>query len=148
MNYPPLDIGGPWQGLVYTDKTQDLRPSNAAADPYLFNISPDYFRASGTSLLAGRAFSWHDDKNAPRVAVVNREFASKIFGSVPDAVGRYFKLRDGTRVQVVGMVEDGKYLSLTEDQQPAMFLPLLQSPSSGYTWWYARTATRSNWPQP
>ena len=130
VNYPPLDIGGPWQGLVYTEKTQDLTPSNAAADPYLFNISPDYFRASGTSLLAGRAFSWHDDTNAPRVAVVNREFASKILGSIPDAVGRYFKLRDGTRVQVVGLVEDGKYMSLTESQQPAMFLPLLQSPAS------------------
>src|SRR5580658_7194321 len=130
VNYPPLDIGGPWQGLVYTDKTQDLTPSNAAADPYLFNISPDYFRASDTSLLAGRAFSWHDDTNAPRVAVVNREFASKILGSIPDAVGRYFKLRDGTRVQVVGLVEDGKYVSLTESQQPAMFLPLLQSPAS------------------
>jgi predicted permease len=130
VNYPPLDIGGPWQGLVYTDKTEDLSPSNAAADPYLFNISPDYFRASGTSLLAGRAFSWHDDTNAPRVAVVNREFASKILGSIPDAVGRYFKLRDGTRVQVVGLVEDGKYMSLTESQQPAMFLPLLQSPAS------------------
>jgi predicted permease len=130
VNYPPLDIGGPWQGLVYTDKTQDLTPSNAAADPYLFNISPDYFSASGTSLLAGRAFSWHDDTNAPRVAVVNREFASKILGSIPDAVGRYFKLRDGTRVQVVGLVEDGKYMSLTESQQPAMFLPLLQSPAS------------------
>ena len=133
VNYPPLEIGGPWQGLVYTDTTEDLSPSNAAADPYLFNISPDYFRASGTSLLAGRAFSWHDDTNAPRVAVVNREFASKILGSIPDAVGRHFKLRDGTRVQVVGLVEDGKYMSLTESQQPAMFLPLLQSPS---TWIY------------
>src|ERR1039457_2006018 len=36
----------------------------------------------------------------------------------------------GTRVQVVGVVEDGKYMSLTEDRQPAMFLPSLQSPSS------------------
>jgi predicted permease len=130
VNYPPLDIGGPWQGMVYTDTTQDLSPSNAAADPYMLNISPDYFRASGTPLLAGRAFSWHDDTNAPRVAVVNREFASRILGSIPDAVGRHFKLRDGTRVQVVGLVEDGKYVSLTESQQPAMFLPLLQSPSS------------------
>jgi ABC-type antimicrobial peptide transport system permease subunit len=31
---------------------------------------------------------------------------------------------------VVGIVEDGKYDSLTEDPQPAMFLPILQSPSS------------------
>ena len=139
VQYPPLEIPGSWQSLVYTDTTEDLSPSNAAADPSMYNISPDYFRASGTSLLAGRAFSWHDDTNAPRVAVVNREFASKILGSVPDAVGRYFKLRDGTRVRVVGLVEDGKYVNLTEDRQPAMFFPLLQSPAS-WTWRVVRSS--------
>src|SRR5215469_15234663 len=139
VQYPPLEIPGSWQSLVYTDTTENLSPSNAAADPSMYNISPDYFRASGTSLLAGRSFSWHDDTNAPRVAVVNREFASKILGSVPDAVGRYFKLRDGTRVRVVGLVEDGKYVNLTEDRQPAMFFPLLQSPAS-WTWLVVRSS--------
>src|SRR6202167_3472521 len=137
--YPQLEIPGSWKLLFYTDTTQDLSPSNAAADPSMYNISPDYFRASGTSLLAGRAFTWHDDTNAPRVAVVNREFASKILGSLPDAVGRYFKLRDGTRVRVVGLVEDGKYVNLTEDQQPAMFFPLLQSPAS-WIWLVVRSS--------
>jgi predicted permease len=139
VNWPPLELPGGWQGMVYTDTTTDLSPSNAAADPYLYNVTPDYFRASGTSLLAGRAFTWHDDANAPRVAVVNPEFASKILGSVPDAVGRYFKMRDGTRVRVVGLVEDGKYKNLTEGQQPAMFLPLLQSPAS-WTWLVVRSS--------
>ena len=139
VNYPPLEPPGTWQGLVYTDTTEDLNPSNAAAEPNMFNVSPGYFRASGTSLLAGRAFTWHDDTNAPRVAVVNREFASKILGSVPDAVGRYFKLQDGTRVRVVGLVEDGKYGNLTEAQKPAMFFPLLQSPAS-WTWLVVRSS--------
>jgi predicted permease len=139
VQYPPLEIPGTWQALVYTDTTENLSPSNAAADPSMFNVSPDYFRASGTSLLAGRAFTWHDDANAPRVAVVNREFASKILGSVPDAIGRYFKLRDGTRVRVVGLVEDGKYVNLTEDQRPAMFFPLLQSPAS-WIWLVVRSS--------
>ena len=138
VNWPPLEPPGGWQGIVYTDTTADLSPSNAAADPYMYNVSPDYFRASGTSLLAGRVFTWHDDTNAPRVAVVNREFASKILGSIPNAIGRYFKLRDGTRVRVVGLVEDGKYLNLTEKQQPAMFLPLLQSPAS-WIWLVVRS---------
>jgi ABC-type antimicrobial peptide transport system permease subunit len=71
--------------------------------------------------------------------VVNREFASKILGSVPDAVGRYFKLRDGARVRVVGLVEDGKYANLTEGQKPAMFFPLLQSPAS-WIWLVVRSS--------
>jgi ABC-type lipoprotein release transport system permease subunit len=48
----------------------------------------------------------------------------------PNAVGGYYKTQDGTLVQVVGVVEDGKYLTLTEDRQPAMFLHSLQSPLS------------------
>ncbi len=115
---------------VFTEKTTDLRPANAAAEAMTYNISPEYFDAARTSLLAGRTLSWHDDKNSPRVAVVNREFARRIFGSLNDAMGRYYKMRDGSRLQVVGIVEAGKYASLAEDPQPAMFLPILQSPSS------------------
>jgi ABC-type antimicrobial peptide transport system permease subunit len=62
--------------------------------------------------------------------VVNREFAGKVFGSTAGALGKYYKMDDGMRVQVVGIVEDGKYRLLSEDQQPAMFVPFLQSPSS------------------
>ncbi|AXC14958.1 hypothetical protein ACPOL_5712 [Acidisarcina polymorpha] len=115
---------------VFADTTADLRSSNAAADPYVFKVSSDYFDAAGTPLLSGRAFSAHDDKNAPRVAIVNREFARRLFGSAPQALGRYYKTSDGTRIQIVGLVQDGKYASLTEDPAPAMFLPILQVPSS------------------
>ena len=115
---------------VFTDKTTDLRPANAAAEAMRYNISPEYLDAARTTLLAGRTLTWHDDKGAPRVAVVNREFASKIFGSATNAMNSYYKTKDGSRIQVVGIVEDGKYASLAEDPQPAMFLPILQSPSS------------------
>jgi hypothetical protein len=71
-----------------------------------------------------------DDKDSPRVAVVNREFARKVFGSAENAIGRSYRMKDGTRIAVVGIAEDGKYSSLTEDPRPVMFLPILQSPSS------------------
>jgi predicted permease len=125
VNGTPVNGGGE-QKNVFKDESRDLRTSNSAGLSYMYLISPDYFHAAGTILLAGRPFSLHDDNNAPRVAVVNREFARTVLGSVADGVGRYFKLQDGTRVQVVGIVEDGKYFSLTEDRQPAMFLPVLQ----------------------
>ena len=118
---------------VYADTTTDLRPANAAGHPNLYNVSPGYLRAAGTALMAGRDFTWHDDENAPRVAVVNPEFARRLFGSSNGAVGKHFKLRDGSRAQVVGMVEQGKYDSLTEDPAPTIFLPILQSPTTS-TW--------------
>jgi predicted permease len=114
---------------VFTDTT-DLRTANAAANVQVYKISPDYLHAAQTSLLSGRSFSWQDDKNSTRVAVVNAFLARKLFGSVPNAVGRYFKIEDGTRVQVAGVVEDGKYYQLTEDPRPTIFLPFLQSPTN------------------
>lgn len=133
-DYPPLVYTAGTRVSVFKEGANDLKPSNAAGMPYRYDISPAYFAAAGTSFLAGRSLSWHDDKKALAVAVINRNFAEKIFGSVNNAVGRNYKLQDGTHVQVVGIVEDGKYQVLTEDQQPAMFLPFLQSPitSSGY----------------
>jgi len=128
-DYPPLvDLAGS-RTNVFKEETSDLRPANAAIRPFQYGVSPGYFAAAGTSLLAGRSFTWHDDKSAPAVAIINREFAEKIFGSVAGAVGRNYKLQDGTHVQVVGVAENGKYVSLTEEQAPAMFLPFMQSPS-------------------
>jgi predicted permease len=124
---------------IFSDDTADLSASLAVATPYVFHISPAYLQAEGTVLIAGGSFTWHDGQNSPRVAVVNREFARKIFGSEKVAMGRHFKMPDGTRVEVVGVAEDGKYATLTEDPHPAMFLPLLQWPS-GASWMVVRSS--------
>jgi predicted permease len=124
---------------VYRDETTDLRPANAVASTYLYSISPDYFRTAGTALLKGRPFSWHDNDHAPRAAIVNRQFAAKVFGSVDNSVGKYFKRRDGTRFLVVGVVQDGKYMSLTESPQAALFVPILQAPSNS-SWLVVRSS--------
>ena len=61
--------------------------------------------------------------NAPRVAVVNREFARRVFGSVPDGLDHYFKLRDGGLIQVVGVVEDGKIFESGRGPEAGNVLP-------------------------
>jgi predicted permease len=119
--------------MVFPDNAPDLLPAHATADPYLFHVSPGYFRAAGTRLVGGRDFSWQDGKDAPRVAVVNGEFARRLFGSANNAVGHLFKLKDGTRIEVVGIAEDGKYNELTETPQPALFIPILQAPNATTT---------------
>jgi predicted permease len=129
IDVPPLSSVTPDSSLIFSDGTSDFRPANARADAVTFKISPEYLQTAGTSLLAGRSFTWHDDMSAPRVGIVNRELAKKVFGSPDKALGSYFKREDGTRVQVVGIAEDGKYGSMTEDPQPAVYMPLAQWPS-------------------
>ena len=136
-NQLPLSLGGS-DSDVFKDTTTDFRPTNAVADAMNYTVSPGYLAAAGTTLLAGRNLTMHDDDKAPMVALVNREFAVKVFGSVSGALGNYFKRWGGKRVQVVGVVEDGKYRTLTEDQQPAMFYSFLQRPDNG-TWLEVRS---------
>jgi predicted permease len=140
VNIPPLQAACCSESNIFTDETTDLRPSNVAATAITFSVSPEYLHAARTSLLSGRDLTWRDDKNAPRVAMVNRVFASRIFGSTANALDRYYKMDDGSRVQVVGIVEDGKYSpNITEEPRPATFLPILQSPSTE-TWLVVRSS--------
>jgi ABC-type antimicrobial peptide transport system permease subunit len=125
ISYIPLGLGG-GDSFVYTDTTNDFRPTNAAADAMDYDVSPGYLAAAGTRLLAGRDLTWNDDKQAPKVALVNERFAVKVFGSVQKAIGGHFKFWGSQRAEVVGVVEDGKYRSLTEVQQPAMFFSFQQ----------------------
>jgi predicted permease len=129
-NQIPLGFGGGDSG-VFPDSTTDFRPTNSVADAMNYNISPGYLEAAGTRLLAGRDLTVHDDKDAPTVALVNRQFAVKVFGSVDKALGGHFKYWGGARAEVVGVVEDGKYRTLTENQWPAMFFSFQQKQSSG-----------------
>ncbi len=128
--FPPLVNAASTRADVFEEDAAELTPTSVAASPYSYRVSPGYLRAAGTRLLAGRELSWHDDEDAPLVAVVNRTFATSVFGSVTGSLGDTFRLRDGKRVEVVGVAADGKYMGLGEEQQPAIFLSFLQAPQS------------------
>jgi predicted permease len=121
----PLTGGGS-STPVFRDGTADLRQSNSVAESKYFSISPGYLQAAETHLLSGRDFTWADSPTTPNVAIVNEFFARTLFGNTP-AVGQHFLGAGNVRYQVVGVIEDGKYDSLTEDPQAAMFFPLAQS---------------------
>jgi predicted permease len=140
ISSPPLKMG--WEDIdVFPDTTADLSPANASGDAIYFSVSPEYFKAAGTALLKGRDFNWRDDRNAPHVAVINQEFARRMFGSTAQAIGGHLKTRDGGRIQVVGVVEDGKYTAnVAESPKNALFMPILQIPRSD-TWLVVRSSS-------
>jgi len=124
----PLDMNASTTG-VFSEKTVDLRPLNKAFEAYTYAVSPGYLAAAGTPLLAGRDVSVADTDKAPPVAIVNREFARRLFGS-EHSIGRYFKNRAGQQIQIVGVAADGKYFTLGEDQKAAVFFPISQRGST------------------
>jgi len=108
------------------------------------SASPGYFQALGARLLAGRDFTEQDDEQSPRIAVVNETFARNFLSDqnpLDAAIGKRFSLpdRDNSMIQVVGVVEDGKYRDLSESSRPFIFTPLKQS-YNGLTTVVARTS--------
>ncbi len=123
---------------VFTDSTTDYRPTNSVGDAMNYVISPGYLEAAGTKLLAGRDLKFDDTRKAPIAALINRQFAVRVFGSVEKALGGHFKFWGGNRAEVVGVVEDGKYRTLSEDRQFAMFFSFQQHPGTN-TWLVVRS---------
>jgi predicted permease len=114
---------------IFPPGTTDFSFSNKKVDADYYEISPDYFRVAGTRLLAGRFFSEADNAQSPRVVIVNQTFARRLFGT-EDAIGKHYPEPGGKQVEVVGIVEDGKYETLTEEPKAAIFWPALQTPNS------------------
>jgi len=127
-NTTPLS-GDTLVSAVFSQQSADFRPSNSAFYGYNFDISPGYLTAAGTPLRAGRDVSFTDTAKTPPVAIVNQEFARRLFHT-DQAVGRYFKNRDGVSIQIVGIVPDGKYFILSEDPEAAAFFPISQKVST------------------
>jgi len=127
-NSLPLSIDQSNTGVFPADKT-DPQPSDRIPIVY-YQVSPDFFATLGTKLLRGREFTWRDDRNAPQVAIVNVAFAKRVLHT-ENAVGQRFRGgRSWPFTEVIGVVEDGKYQTLTESQQPVAFWSILQSYNS------------------
>ena len=131
IDNPPLSGNGS-STSVYREDTADVRPSNRLMEAKYMSVSPGYLGAARSRLLAGRDFTWDDGPKSTQVVIVNAYFAHKLVGDTP-AVGRHFIMDDKTRYEIVGVVEDGKFDSLTEDQAAAMYFPLAQSPDGSTT---------------
>lgn len=95
-------------------------------------VGVDYFRTLGVSLAAGRDFRAQDDLKAPRVAIVNETMARQLW---PDgsALGQNLSIAGpgGPYREVVAVVKDSKYRSLSESPRPYLYLPFRQEPQPG-----------------
>jgi len=105
-----------------------IRLSSSKFSANFYKVSPGYFRVARTRLVAGRAFTDSANAETPRVAIVNLTFAMRLFGTT-NVVGQHLPWPGGQQ-EIVGVVEDGKYGTLTEDPTPAIFWPILQNPES------------------
>jgi predicted permease len=126
-NSVPLSIDQS-TNTIFPEGTTDFRQSQGKSVAH-YQIAPGYFRALDTRMLSGRDFDAHDDARAPEVAIVNESLARTLTGTA-NAAGRRFLFTSKRPILIVGVVEDGKYTTLTEDPRGAIFRPMAQDYNS------------------
>ena len=95
---------------------------------FLHRVRENFLEAMEIPLLAGRSLKAQDDERAPKVAVVNREFARRFFAG-DNPVGRRFGF-DADRsneIEIVGVAKDTKYASQRDEVKPTAYLPWSQA---------------------
>jgi predicted permease len=88
-------------------------------------VSPGYFEAMGTRLIAGREITWSDIEAGGRVVVISERFARELAGEPAAAVGkriRTFVETDAWR-EIVGVVQGVHETGLYEEAPSFVYFP-------------------------
>jgi predicted permease len=132
---PGIQVAGMSSGLplalntskdaIYLEGRPEPRPGDVPSAS-LFTITPGYLQAMHTRLVAGRNVDQRDKQDATLVALVNETFVRQLLVG-EDPIGKRFRHSTaGKWIQIAGVVEDGKYWSLSESPQAAIFEPIEQ----------------------
>jgi predicted permease len=116
-----------WDQEIKADGFSPASPADA--DMWINEVSDGYFATMKTALLAGRDFNNTDLPGSSRVAIVSQTMAKRVFGE-RNALGQRFRMQEGKDygppLEIIGIVEDSKYGSLSETAQPIIYLSARQ----------------------
>jgi predicted permease len=120
----PILAGNEWdnQTAVEGHKAADGEDMQA----FMNALSPAYFKTMQIPVLEGRDFTDADVKKDPKIAIVNKRFATHFFGD-KTAVGRHLGQRGGPNptldIEIIGVVDDSLYEGPREGVRRQVFIP-------------------------
>jgi predicted permease len=117
-----LPLVGTW-GMGYRVTGHDNAPNQIADNA---NITPNYFRTMGISVLQGRDFSESDRTDGPEVIIISEALARRHFPN-ENPLGQ--TIDAGRKREIVGVVADVKPRGLELEVKPQIYLPYAQKPT-------------------
>lgn len=128
-NFIPLSLNYS-SNYVYVEGQPPERGANTPLS-MVSSVGLSYFGTMGIPLLSGRDFSERDQKDAPKVGIINETFARRFFpGNNPTeaAIGKRisFKSLEGPFLKIIGVVKDGKYFNISEEPRPFIYISMSQ----------------------
>ncbi|HEY7186465.1 MAG TPA: ABC transporter permease [Vicinamibacterales bacterium] len=116
---------------------KDYAPGTTPPVRRVKTVSPGYFAAIGTRMIAGRDITWNDIYGRAKVVVVSENFARELWGSPAAALGR--RVRDSVPTssdmwrEIVGVVEDVHEDALYEAAPAFVYWPTMMENFGGST---------------
>ncbi len=128
----PMPFSGNDRGSTFTVVGQPpLARGNHPVASHLI-ITPGYFRAMKTPLIAGRDFNSHDTKDSLPVVIVNEAFVRRFLGH-GNPIGQRIVLdqvdNKTTTLEIIGVVASSHHETLASEAQPEFYIPHAQDPS-------------------
>jgi predicted permease len=125
--YSPME-GNNWSGGISLEG-KPIDNDHHYSSSWL-RVGPGYFETIGTRVIRGRGIDERDTATSLHVAVVNRTFAEAFFPN-EDPIGRHLGLGEESGhamdFEIVGIVDDAKYVAAEEPAWRTFFIPLLQT---------------------
>lgn len=106
-------------------------------------VTSRFLETMGLNLLYGRTLNQQDDAKSPRVAIITRALANRLFSKASDSVGQTISVgEDPTRqnIEIVGVVSDARIQDLHDPLPLAVFVPAAQESRIGLLTLEVRTA--------
>jgi len=123
-----LPLGGDFNNFRFVI---DGRPEPAPGEKpaaELRGITPGYFAAVGQPILAGRGITAADAATSPFVMVIDETLARRHWGTRSPIGGRI--KANGDWYEIAGVVRAARILSLADQPEPAMYVPVAQGQTS------------------
>jgi putative ABC transport system permease protein len=123
----PLGGGGFYLGRSFLADGRPEPPAGTEVSGNWTVVTPGYFSTLRLRVVRGREFTSADRKGATPVAVVNREFARRMFPN-EDPIGKRIRSwRDENLLrEIVGVTEDVRYMGAGDEIGPLVYVPHAQ----------------------
>jgi predicted permease len=116
---------------------KDYAPGTTPPVRRMKTVSPGYFAAIGTRMIAGRDITWSDIYGRAKVAIVSENFAREVWGSPAASLGQ--RIRDSAPTstdlwrEIIGVVEDVHEDALYQAAPALVYWPTMMENFGGNT---------------
>lgn len=124
----PLPLDQYTNGTRFMVEGRVPKTENERLHTLFSTVAHGYFETMDTAIVQGRAFTEHDTDRAPRVVIVNEALARHYWPN-EKPLGKRLKLGNEQNpwMEVIGVAQDGKYITLGEPPTDYLFVPLWQN---------------------